>query len=195
MADLLDSLNPTQRDAVQAVDGPVLVLAGPGSGKTRVLTHRVAFLIEQVGIDPYHILAVTFTNKAAREMRERLDALLGEGRASALTVGTFHSICARFLRRDIHHLGRERDFAIYDSDDQQRLMKRVLKLLDLDEKKHSPRAIHATISRAKNELIDAAEFRRHARTYFDETVARCFDLYQQLLRESNALDQLSTAGV
>jgi DNA helicase-2/ATP-dependent DNA helicase PcrA len=188
MGDMFEGLNPSQLQAVQAVDGPVLVLAGPGSGKTRVLTHRVAHLIEHVGVDPYHILAVTFTNKAAREMRDRLDVLLGQGRASALTVGTFHSVCARFLRRDINHLGRERDFAIYDSDDQQRIMKRVLKLLDLDEKKHSPRAIHATISRAKNELIDVEEFRRHARTYFDEVVARCFERYQQLLRDSNALD-------
>jgi DNA helicase II / ATP-dependent DNA helicase PcrA len=188
MADLLDSLNQNQQAAVQFVDGPVLVLAGPGSGKTRVLTHRVAHLIEQVGVDPYRILAVTFTNKAAREMRERLDTILGEGKAAALTVGTFHSICTRFLRRDIHHTGRERDFAIYDSDDQQRVMKRVLKQLDLDEKKNNPRAIHATISRAKNELVDVAEFRKHARTYFDEVVARCYERYQQLLRESNALD-------
>jgi DNA helicase II / ATP-dependent DNA helicase PcrA len=188
MTDRLAGLNQKQRDAVQAITGPVLVLAGPGSGKTRVLTHRVAYLIEEAGVDPFHILAVTFTNKAAREMRERLDTILGEGRAAALTVGTFHSICTRFLRRDITHTGRERDFAIYDSDDQQRLMKRVLKLLDLDEKKHNPRAIHASISRAKNELVSAAEFRKHARGYFDEIVARCYERYQALLRESNALD-------
>jgi DNA helicase-2/ATP-dependent DNA helicase PcrA len=188
MTDPFEHLNQAQRDAVQKVDGPVLVLAGPGSGKTRVLTHRVAYLIDTVGIDPYRLLAVTFTNKAAREMRERLDLLLGEGRSQALTVGTFHSICARFLRRDIHHLGRERDFAIYDSDDQQRVMKSVLKQLDLDEKKHSPRAIHATISRAKNELVDVAEFRKHARSYFDEVVTRCFERYQAILKESNALD-------
>ncbi|MBK9713921.1 MAG: UvrD-helicase domain-containing protein [Kouleothrix sp.] len=185
---LLSSLNPAQQKAVQAIDGPVLVLAGPGSGKTRVLTHRIAYLIGEAGVNPYGILAVTFTNKAAREMKERLDALLGPGRAAALTVGTFHSICSRFLRRDIPHLGRERDFAIYDSDDQQRLMKRVLKDLDLDEKKYAPRAIHATISRAKNELVDVAEYRRLGRTYFDEVVARCFERYQQLLRDSNALD-------
>ncbi len=185
--ELLSSLNPAQREAVQAGEGPVLVLAGPGSGKTRVLTHRIAYLIAS-GVDPFNIIAVTFTNKAAREMKERLDRLLGEGAAAALTVGTFHSICSRFLRRDIHHLGRERDFAIYDSDDQQRVMKRVLRDLNLDEKKHSPRAIHATISRAKNELVDAEEFARHARSYFDEVVARCFARYQQLLREANALD-------
>src|SRR5262249_4928672 len=127
---------------------------------TRVLTHRIAYLIDTLGVDPYNILAVTFTNKAAREMKERLDALLGAGRAAALTVGTFHSICARFLRRDIVHLGRERDFAIYDSDDQLRLMRRALKDLNLDEMKNPPRAIHAEISRAKNELVDAEEFAR-----------------------------------
>src|SRR5689334_6234060 len=171
--DMLNTLNAAQQKAARALDGPVLVLAGPGSGKTRVLTHRIAHLIGQAGVDPYNILAVTFTNKAAREMKERLDSLLGQGRAAALTVGTFHSICTRFLRRDIVHLGRERDFAIYDSDDQQRLMKRVLKDLNLDEKKNSPRSIHAEISRAKNELIDAEEFARLGRTYRDEVVARC----------------------
>ncbi|MDQ2998967.1 MAG: UvrD-helicase domain-containing protein, partial [Chloroflexota bacterium] len=187
-ADLLSSLNQAQQQAVQAIDGPVLVLAGPGSGKTRVLTHRIAYLIGEAGVDPHHIIAVTFTNKAAREMKERLDTLLGSGKAAALTVGTFHSICTRFLRRDIVHLGRERDFAIYDSDDQQRIMKRVLKDLDLDEKKYAPRAIHANISRAKNELVDVDEYQKLGHTYYDEIVSRCFARYQQLLRESNALD-------
>src|SRR5918912_394679 len=178
--DLLKNLNEAQQKAVQAVDGPVLVLAGPGSGKTRILTHRIAYLIDEVGVNPWNILAVTFTNKAAREMQERLDRLVGEGRAGTLTVGTFHRVCSRFLRRDIVHLGRERDFAIYDSDDQHRLMKRVLKDLDLDEKKYAPRAIHANISRAKNELVDAEEFARLGRTYYDEVVARCFAHYQKL---------------
>src|SRR5215470_17840008 len=187
-ADLLSSLNLAQQQAVKAIDGPVLVLAGPGSGKTRVLTHRIAYLIGQAGVDPYNILAVTFTNKAAREMKDRLDVLLGAGKAAALTVGTFHSICTRFLRRDIVHLGRERDFAIYDSDDQQRLMKRVLKDLNLDEKKNPPRAIHAEISRAKNELVGVEEFANLGHTYHDQVVARCFVHYQRLLREANALD-------
>jgi DNA helicase II / ATP-dependent DNA helicase PcrA len=184
---LLRGLNPAQEQAVQAGDGPVLVLAGPGSGKTKVLTHRIAYLIEQQ-VDPLHILAVTFTNKAAREMKERLETLLGAGRAADLTVGTFHSICVRFLRRDIVHLGRERDFAIYDSDDQQRLMRQIVKELQLDEKKFAPRAMLATISGAKNEFIDADAFARSGRTYFDEVVARCFVLYQKRLREANALD-------
>ncbi|NTW02548.1 MAG: UvrD-helicase domain-containing protein [Oscillochloris sp.] len=189
MADeLFSGLNPAQRRAIEAISGPVLVLAGPGSGKTRVLTHRIAYLIREVGVDPYSILAVTFTNKAAREMKERLDTLVGAGAAHALTVGTFHSLCARFLRRDSIHLGRERDFAIYDSDDQERLMRRVLKDLSLDEKKNSPRTIHAAISSAKNELVSPAEYARLNHTYFDEIVARCYERYQKLLRESNAFD-------
>jgi DNA helicase-2/ATP-dependent DNA helicase PcrA len=188
MSQLLAGLNPAQRRAVEAIAGPVLVLAGPGSGKTRVLTHRIAYLIKTVGVDPYNILAVTFTNKAAREMKERLEQLIGHGAAQALTVGTFHSICSRFLRRDINHLGRERDFAIYDSDDQERLMRRVLRDLNLDEKQNPPRAIHARISSAKNELVSPAEYARLNRTYFDEIVARCYERYQALLRESNALD-------
>lgn len=184
----LSGLNPAQHQAVEIVDGPTLVLAGPGSGKTGVLTRRVAQLIEHSQIDPHNILAVTFTNKAAREMKERIEALVGGGRSSALTAGTFHSICVRFLRREIHHLGRERDFAIYDSDDQTRVMKRVLKDLNLDEKKYPPRAIHGTISSAKNEFINAEEYARQGRTFYDEVVARCYARYQQLLRESNALD-------
>ncbi|OAN47405.1 DNA helicase UvrD [Chloroflexus islandicus] len=186
--DLLANLNPQQQRAVTTVTGPVLVLAGPGSGKTRVLTHRIAYLITEAGIDPLHILAVTFTNKAAREMRERLVGLLGEAVATDLTVGTFHAICARWLRRDIIHLGRERDFVIYDSDDQERLMKRVLRELNLNEKQNPPRAILGAISQAKNELVGPEEFARHTRSYFDEVVARCYARYQALLRESNALD-------
>ncbi len=185
---ILDGLNPAQQQAVTAAPGPVLVLAGPGSGKTRVLTRRVAYLIGVHGVDPYTILAVTFTNKAAREMRDRLNALLGSGEAAALTIGTFHSICARFLRREIVHLGRERDFAIYDTDDQLRVMKRVLRDLNLDEKKHAPRAVLAAISRAKNELVAPADYSRHARSYFEEVTARCFARYQELLRNANALD-------
>jgi len=186
---LLEHLNPAQRQAVQAIDGPVLVLAGPGSGKTRVLTHRVAYLIEQVGVDPFNILAVTFTNKAAREMKERLEALVGAGRAAALTIGTFHNVCVRILRRDSVHLGRERDFAIYDADDQQRLMRRVLKDLNLDEKQYPPRAIQGRISSAKNELVSPQEYARYNRaSYYEEIVFRCYERYQALLREANALD-------
>ena len=188
MPNLLQSLNPAQRRAVEAKSGPILVLAGPGSGKTRVLTHRIAYLIDTLGVDPFHILAVTFTNRAARELKERLEALLGAGRAHALAVGTFHSLCARFLRRDIIQLGRGRDFVIYDSDDQLRLMRRVLNELKLDEKRHNPRTILARISSAKNELVSPAEFARINRSPLDELVTRCYPRYQELLREANALD-------
>jgi DNA helicase-2/ATP-dependent DNA helicase PcrA len=184
----IQNLNRAQQAAVQAGEGPTLVLAGPGSGKTRVLTNRVAYLIEERGVDPFNILAVTFTNKAAREMRERLDTLLGGGRSAALTVGTFHSICSRWLRRDVIHLGRERDFTIYDSDDQQRLMRQVLRDLNLDEKKFPPRAILSAVSSAKNEFIGPDEYVRQARAYFEEIVSRCYLRYQQRLREANAFD-------
>ncbi|PDW02902.1 ATP-dependent helicase [Candidatus Viridilinea mediisalina] len=189
MSKFLQALNPAQCQAVEAADGPVLVLAGPGSGKTRVLTHRVAYLIEQRGVDPFNILAVTFTNKAAREMKDRLEALVGAQAAYALSVGTFHSLCARFLRRDIVHLGRERNFVIYDGDDQQRLMRRVLREMNVDEKRNPPRSLLARISSAKNELVGPAEYARLNRSSpFDELVATCYQRYQVLLREANALD-------
>ncbi|MFV9503332.1 MAG: ATP-dependent helicase [Oscillochloridaceae bacterium umkhey_bin13] len=188
MSELLQGLNPAQRRAVEAISGPVLVLAGPGSGKTRVLTHRIAHLIEAVAVDPYQILAVTFTNKAAREMKERLEVLVGSEQANALTVGTFHSLCARFLRRDCMHLGRERDFTIYDGDDQERLIRRVMRELELSEKQYPPRAILGRISSAKNELVSPAEYARLNRASFDLVVVRCYERYQALLREANALD-------
>ena len=185
---LLNGLNPQQQAAVLAINGPVLVLAGPGSGKTRVLTHRVAYLINVVGVHPAHILAVTFTNKAAREMRERLISLIGENAAMSVTMGTFHSICARWLRRDIEHLGRSRDFVIYDSDDQQRLMQQILKELDLDPKQYHPRSIHGRISAAKNEMITPDDYARSATSYYEEIVLRCYELYEKKLRANNALD-------
>ena len=278
---ILDKLNEPQQRAVQALGGPVLVLAGPGSGKTRVLTHRIAYLIANVGIDPHAILAVTFTNKAAKEMKERLHALIGEELTKRLTVGTFHSVCIRFLRHDIEKLGwskvlvefsaddaathdalarlgdrssvlifdagRENDppnrsrravayrdnealeqvlagiarqpqvvvqpdpkqwlpqsvreeairrgiityrpdFTVYDDDDQARLMRQVIKELNLDEKQYPPRAIHSAISRAKNELVGPTEFAAVGRSYWDEIVARCYDAYQKRLQANNALD-------
>jgi DNA helicase-2/ATP-dependent DNA helicase PcrA len=291
---ILTTLNEPQQRAVQALGGPVLVLAGPGSGKTRVLTHRIAYLIATVGIDPHAILAVTFTNKAAKEMIERLNTLIGEELTKRLTVGTFHSVCVRFLRKDIEKLGwsktivefaaddaatydalarlgdrssvlidfmqpdqldaedgdapapsaRRRvaviyrdsdaleqflaglqregarhetvsvrrdakqwlpasvrdeairrgiityrsDFTVYDADDQQRLMRQVIKELNLDEKQYSPRAIHAAISRAKNELVGPTAFASLGRSYWDEIVARCYEVYQKRLQANNALD-------
>lgn len=164
-----------------------MVLAGPGSGKTRVLTHRVAYLVREAGIDPTNILAVTFTNKAAREMAERLEGLIGP-RRERLTVGTFHAICARILRRHIHHLGYDNSFIIYDSDDQQRVVKQALKELNLDEKVYRPAAIHAAISRAKNELQGPEEFTTKARSYWEEVAGRVFEHYAARLKECNAVD-------
>ncbi|HYN88919.1 MAG TPA: UvrD-helicase domain-containing protein, partial [Ardenticatenaceae bacterium] len=187
MSDLLQGLNPQQRLAVGTVEGPVMVLAGPGSGKTRVLTHRVAYLVREVGIDPFNILAVTFTNKAAREMAERLEKLIGP-RRERLTAGTFHAICARILRRQIHHLGYENSFIIYDSDDQRRVIKQVLNELDLDDKVYKPAALHGAISRAKNEMHGPAEFAQRARSYWEEVAGRVFERYSLKLKECNAVD-------
>ena len=184
--DILSSLNPAQRDAVKIVDGPVLVLAGPGSGKTRVLTHRVAYLIHEIHIAPYQILAVTFTNKAAREMRERLTKLVGEERVRDLTIGTFHATCARFLRRDGERIGLGRGFAIYDEDDQLSLMKRIVKEMNLDDKKYRPGAVLGAIGKAKNELIGPDEY--VPPSYWHEAVGRAYKRYQQLLAENNAVD-------
>ncbi len=184
--DLLQGLNPQQRRAVEASDGPVLILAGPGSGKTRVLTHRAAYLIEVRQIDPRHMMAVTFTNKAAREMKDRLGRLLGAGRAAELTLGTFHAICARFLRRDAPHVGLNRDFVIYDADDQESLVKRALQDLNIDDKKHKPSAVLNAISSAKSELIPPEAYA--APTYWHEAVGRVYVRYQELLRANNALD-------
>lgn len=187
MTDLLEGLNPQQQIAVGTVEGPVMVLAGPGSGKTRVLTHRVAYLVREAGIDPVNIVAVTFTNKAAREMAERLERLIGP-QHERLTVGTFHAICARILRRHIHHLGYDNSFIIYDADDQQRVVKQVLKEMDLNDKVYRPSSIHAAISRAKNELQGPREFSRNARTHWEEVAGRIFERYVDKLQSSNAVD-------
>ncbi len=188
MADeLLAGLNPQQSEAVTTVEGPVLVLAGPGSGKTRVLTHRIAFLVREVGIPAHHLLSVTFTNKAAAEMRGRVEALLG-GRLAGLQIGTFHSICARLLRIEAGAgmIPYGQNYSIYDTDDQLRTIKSVLVELNIDTKRVQPgRVLHA-ISAAKNELITPEEFR--SADYFGEIVRRAYGLYQQRLVESNAMD-------
>jgi DNA helicase-2/ATP-dependent DNA helicase PcrA len=184
--DFLADLNPQQRKAVEASDGPALVLAGPGSGKTRVLTHRVAYLVQVRRIAPRNIMAVTFTNKAAREMRERLEKLLGVNESKELTLGTFHAICARFLRREAPHLGLSREFAIYDDDDQLSLVKRALRDLNLDDKRYRPTTLQNKISQAKSELITPELFQ--PQTYNDEITRRVYERYQQLLHENNALD-------
>ena len=183
--DILEKLNPQQREAVTTPPGPTLVLAGPGSGKTRVLTHRIAYLVGHLGIAPRSILAVTFTNRAAREMKTRVDALL-DGGLRGLTIGTFHSICARLLRREAQHLPVTPDFVIFDDSDQQALVKQVLKELNLNDKQYTPGKLLNKISAAKNELIEPDAYA--AATYLDEIVKRVYTRYQQLLAVNNAFD-------
>jgi DNA helicase II / ATP-dependent DNA helicase PcrA len=184
--DFLDKLNPAQRQAVTAGDGPILVMAGPGSGKTRVLTQRVAYLIAYEGVRPYQMMAVTFTNKAAREMGHRVEALLGQDMTSGLFLGTFHSICARLLRREADKLPVSSDFVIFDADDQQSIVKRAIKELNLNDKLYRPVVVHSAISRAKNELILPDSF--PVVTYRDEAVKRIYKRYQEMLQDSNAVD-------
>ncbi|WP_376789486.1 ATP-dependent helicase [Thermoflexus sp.] len=181
----LRELSPSQQEAVTAPDGPMLVLAGPGSGKTRVLTYRIAYLLTVRRVSPFHILAVTFTNKAAEEMRARLEALFGE-RAAELTLGTFHAICARFLRREASLLGLNPQFVIYDEEDQLEAVRQALRDLRLDEKRYRPGALRAAISRAKNEFIRPDDY--PIQTYFDEIVARVYSRYEERLRAADALD-------
>jgi DNA helicase-2/ATP-dependent DNA helicase PcrA len=181
-------LNPHQREAASHVRGPLLILAGPGSGKTRVIVHRVAYLLEVERVFPYHILAVTFTNKAARELRERLTGLVGQEQARGLSVGTFHANCARWLRRDIKHLGRDPGFAIYDDNDQIDLVKQVLQELELDPKRNSPRALLSAISHAKSELVSPEAFARDAEGYWQETVGKVYGRYNAVLERNHALD-------
>jgi DNA helicase-2/ATP-dependent DNA helicase PcrA len=185
MNDFLGSLNPQQQQAVMAAMGPALVLAGPGSGKTRVLTQRIAYLIGSMGVRPYHILAVTFTNKAAREMGGRVDALLGQI-TRGLTLGTFHATCAKILRRESEHLPFNSNYVIFDADDQLSVVKRVIKDLNLNDKLYRPYGVHASISNAKNELLLPDDF--PVQTYRDEVVKRVYEQYQQALLTSNALD-------
>ena len=185
--DILAELNPAQREAVETISGPVLILAGPGSGKTRVITHRVAYLIKVCGVNPRRIMAVTFTNKAAREMEERLHRLVS-GSVNDLTIGTFHAICARILRRDGKAISVDPRFVIYDDEDQMSLIKRSLQGVGLDPKQYAPRAIQSAISAAKSRLLTPADYLQRSRSYFDEVVQRVYERYQQLLKESNALD-------
>jgi DNA helicase II / ATP-dependent DNA helicase PcrA len=184
--DFLEHLNPRQRQAVSAGAGPVLVLAGPGSGKTRVLTQRIAFLIAYEGVRPYQILAVTFTNKAAREMESRVDDLLGEQATQGMMLGTFHSTCARILRREADHLPVEANYVIFDADDQVRLVKSIIREFNLNDKMYRPTSVHGAISNAKNELIGADDY--PTTTYRDEVVKRIYVEYQKRLIASNAVD-------
>jgi DNA helicase II / ATP-dependent DNA helicase PcrA len=183
----LADLNPAQRDAVLATEGPVLVVAGAGSGKTRVLTHRIVHLIRAAGAKPNEILAITFTNKAAGEMKRRVEELVGEI-ARTMWVMTFHAACGRILRREAPRLGYRSNFTIYDQADQVRLVKNCLEELERDPKRFAPRGIHAQISMAKNQLVGPEEYRRRVASFYDQTVADVYDLYQRRLHASNALD-------
>ncbi len=185
---LAGELNPAQVKAASYVDGPLLVLAGAGSGKTRVLTYRIAYLVEHLGIDPYHILAVTFTNKAAAEMKDRINRMLGQGDVPQW-VGTFHSLSARILRREAETLGFRRDFVIYDGDDQLALIRRVMKDLEISEKRFAPKAVQNHISGAKDQLVSTAEYKAQNNGFFEQqVVSRVYEVYQQALEDSNALD-------
>jgi DNA helicase II / ATP-dependent DNA helicase PcrA len=184
--DFLDKLNKQQKNAVTAGNGPVLVVAGPGSGKTRVLTQRIAYLIAVEGVRPWQILAVTFTNKAAKEMEARVKSLLPDQAIEGIMLGTFHSICARILRRESEHLPIESNFVIFDSDDQERIVKGVIRELNINEKLYRPASVHAGISRAKNELIGPDDY--PTTTYRDEVVKRVYVEYQKRLISSNAVD-------
>ena len=183
----LEGLNDAQREAVLQTEGPLLVVAGAGSGKTRVLTHRVAHLIAACGVKPNEILAITFTNKAAGEMRTRLEGLLG-GVARAIWILTFHAACGRILRREAERLGYRSNFTIYDQADQVRLTKACLEELERDPKRFVPRGIHAQISNAKNQLVGPDEYMARVSSFYDQTVAEVYQLYQRRLHGSNAVD-------
>lgn len=188
MENILEGLNPQQKEAVEHFKGPLLILAGAGSGKTRVLTHRIAYLIDHYDVNPYHILALTFTNKAAGEMRERVDQIVGFG-AENIWVSTFHSTCVRILRRYIEVLGYKRSFTIYDADDQRALMREIIKYLDLDPKKYKERAFLNVISNAKDELVGPEDYAARAQgDGMREIYARAYQEYEKRLHDANALD-------
>lgn len=185
---ILKGLNDKQQEACCYTDGPLLILAGAGSGKTRVITHRIAYLIEEKAVNPYNILAITFTNKAAKEMRERVDNIVGFG-AESVWVSTFHSMCVRILRKHIEKLGFKKDFTIYDTDEQKVVIKEVLKYLSLDPKLYPERAMIGAISKAKEEYMSPDDYEKaHATSFRDQQIARVYDEYQKRLRRNNALD-------
>ncbi|MGS6483781.1 DNA helicase PcrA [Enterococcus faecium] len=180
-------MNPRQKEAVLHTDGPLLLMAGAGSGKTRVLTHRIAYLIEEKEVNPWNILAITFTNKAAKEMKERVNAILASG-GEDVWVSTFHSMCVRILRRDVDFIGYNRNFTIIDSSEQLTLMKRILKELNIDPKKYDPRSILGTISQAKNSLQTPQDFAKMQGSYYEEIAAKCYAAYQKELQYNQCMD-------
>lgn len=187
VAELLESLNTEQQQAVRHTDGPLLIMAGAGSGKTRVLTHRIAYLIDEKEVPSSNILAITFTNKAAREMKYRVGQLIGPD-AGSMWVSTFHSMCVRILRRDIERIGYSRNFTIIDGTDQRSVMKQILKNLNLDPKQYDPRAMLHQISNAKNELITPESFAANTGNYYEQKVAEVYQAYQKMLRKNQVLD-------
>ena len=186
-SDLLSDLNDRQREAVQAIDGPLLIVAGPGSGKTRFITYRIAYLMRVVGVSPGRIAAVTFTNKAAREMKTRVESVAGFG-SERLTIGTFHAFCARMLRWDGEILGLDTNFGIYDDADQIDVIKRSMREVEVDPKAFSPRNIQSKISGAKSQLLTADGFAENTNDYFEEVVSRVYTRYEELMAQSNAVD-------
>ncbi|EMF0053647.1 DNA helicase PcrA [Enterococcus hirae] len=186
-SELLNGMNPRQKEAVLHTEGPLLLMAGAGSGKTRVLTHRIAYLIEEKEVNPWNILAITFTNKAAKEMKERVNAILEYG-GEDVWVSTFHSMCVRILRRDVDFIGYNRNFTIIDSSEQLSLMKRILKELNIDPKKYDPRSILGTISQAKNNLQNPQEFAKLQGSYYEEIAAKCYVAYQKELQYNQCMD-------
>ncbi len=185
---ILEGLNPVQRQAVQLTEGPVLIIAGPGSGKTRTLTHRIAYLIATGKAQPHQILALTFTNKAAREMMERVERLVGAAAARYIWMGTFHAIFARILRKEGQQIGYSPDFTIYDTDDSERLLRALMERYQIDPRQYSPRAIRHLISSAKNQMIGPEEYARLAASPLQEKAARLYGPYQEALQKANALD-------
>jgi DNA helicase-2/ATP-dependent DNA helicase PcrA len=185
---LLEGLNPVQQEAVLHTEGPVLIVAGAGSGKTRALTHRIAYLIRERGVSPYEVLAITFTNKAAGEMADRVEGLLGTRVAKGMWILTFHAACARILRREHDHLGIPSHFSIYDEGDTERTIALVLKQMDIDPKRYPPRQIGAMIGRAKDNLVSPSQYADAASTYYERTVAEVYAAYQGRLRTAGALD-------
>ena len=185
---IYDTLNKEQKEAVLTTEGPLLLLAGAGSGKTRVLTHRISYLIEEQAVNPWNILAITFTNKAAGEMRERVDNLVGYG-SEQIWISTFHSLCVRILRRHIDKIGYDNHFTIYDADDQKSLMKSIIKKLNIDTKKYKEKTFLSAISSAKDELVSLREFEIQAMGNFGQQMqAKVFREYEETMQKNNALD-------
>ncbi|WP_242977385.1 UvrD-helicase domain-containing protein, partial [Fructobacillus ficulneus] len=186
--DLTKGMNSKQAEAVATTEGPLLIMAGAGSGKTRVLTHRVAHLIEDLDVAPWRILAITFTNKAAREMRERIGKLIDQELAQSVWVSTFHALAVRILRRDGERIGMGKNFTILDSSAQKTLVKRVINELNLDTNQYDPRTVLGTISNAKNDLVTAKDFAQNAGNFYEERVAEVYTAYQKALRQAQSVD-------